>query len=331
MPELRKDPVVGRWVIIAQERGKRPSDWGQESPFVQNGPCPFCPGNEDKTPPAILSDPEHKKNEWQVRVVPNKYPALQIEGSLKKRGEGLYDLMNGIGAHEVIIESPDHNSEFADYSVYQIANILTVYKNRIVDLKNDVRLKHILIFKNHGRAAGASLKHSHSQLIATPILPKRVQEELEGARSHFQLKERCVFCDIIYQELADGKRIVAENDSFVCLAPFAARFPYELWILPRDHFSHFEHIDGEQLIELAALLKDALERLSIVLASPPYNFVIHSYPIQEKQALDYHWHIEIIPQLTKVAGFEWGSGFYINPVAPELSAMELRDAAKTAL
>lgn len=330
MPELRKDPIVGRWVIISSDRGKRPTDWHGESAKKIEGFCPFCPGNEDKTPGEILAVRHNNSvansSGWQIRVVPNKFPALQIEGELTRRGEGLYDLMNGIGAHEVIIETAEHTKTFSDFDEAHVEKLLSIFKARIEDLRNDARFKYILVFKNHGVAAGASLEHSHSQLIATPILPNRVVEELEGAKKHFELKERCIFCDIIYQELAFGKRVILQTEEFVALTPFAARFPYEMWILPKKHCSHFENMESHRYSDLAVVLKDVLARLNKALNAPPYNFVIHSSPIQEPAARDYHWHIEIIPKLTKIAGFEWGSGFYINPVPPERSATHIRDS-----
>ncbi|RMD95408.1 MAG: galactose-1-phosphate uridylyltransferase [Calditrichaeota bacterium] len=329
MPELRKDPIIGRWVIISTERGKRPSDWQLERQDRIGGFCPFCPGNEDKTPPEILAlRPNHSEpntSGWSIRVVPNKFPALQIEGDLNRRGDGLYDLMNGVGAHEVIIETPEHEREFADYEAAHIENILKVFRDRIVDLRNDERFKYILVFKNHGRAAGASLEHSHSQLIATPILPKRVVEELQGASKHYQLKERCIFCDLIYQEMDANKRIISQSQDYLAIAPFASRFPYEAWILPKKHYSHYERMEDRQYGKLAYILKDVLQRINRTLDAPPFNFILHSTPIQQPDAVDYHWHIEVIPKLTKIAGFEWGAGFYINPVPPEDAAFELQE------
>ncbi|KAA3612271.1 MAG: galactose-1-phosphate uridylyltransferase [Calditrichaeota bacterium] len=328
MPELRKDPIVGRWVIISTERGQRPSDWPGENDDKLGGFCPFCPGNEDKTPAEIFSirpkSLEPNSSGWDLRVVPNKFPALQIEGELRRRGKGVYDLMNGIGAHEVIIETPDHYREFNDYSIEQIEKILLAYQSRILDLKKDKRFKYILIFKNHGRSAGASLEHSHSQLIATPIVPKNVLEELHGAKRHFDLKERCIFCDIIRQESESDKRVVVQTDNFIAITPFAARFPYEVWILPQAHSSHFESVEKSHYLELAGMMKDILTRLNKALDSPPYNFVIHTSPIQDGNLDEYHWHIEVIPKLTKIAGFEWGSGFYINPTPPEIACEHLR-------
>lgn len=329
MSELRKDPVVGRWVIISSERGKRPSDWLAEPKTKGGGFCPFCPGNEDKTPPEIMAvRPNSDKRDvpgWDIRVVPNKFPALQIEGELYRKGEGIYDMMNGIGAHEVIIETPNHASDLADLSEKRIGNILLIFRDRTLDLRNDLRFKYVLIFKNHGVAAGASLEHSHSQLIATPIIPKRVTEELEGSKRFYDYKERCVFCDIVRQEIQSQRRLVASFDSYITIEPFAPRFPYETWILPTKHYSHFESMPSEMYGELAPVLKDALIRVNKALGYPPFNFVLHTSPIQESTYLEYHWHLEIIPKLTKIAGFEWGSGFYINTTPPEIAANHLRN------
>ncbi len=330
MPELRKDPITERWVIISSERGKRPSDWTMEPKVRGGGFCPFCPGNEDKTPPEVraLRPGTEQTNVpgWKIRVVPNKFPALQIEGDLNRRGEGLYDLMNGVGAHEVIIETPNHLAELADLDTDHIYDTLLIFRERILDLKNDTRFKYILIFKNHGISAGASLEHSHSQLIATPIIPKRVQEELLGAKKHFDFKERCIYCDILHQEVQMSKRLVVRTDDYVSVEPFAPRFPFETWLLPVKHYSHFETMELREYYGLAAVLKETLLRINRTLESPHYNFILHTSPVQEAPLLEYHWHIEIIPKLTKVAGFEWGSGFYINPTPPEMAAQHLREA-----
>jgi UDPglucose--hexose-1-phosphate uridylyltransferase len=293
------------------------------------GFCPFCPGNEDKTPPEILAvrsnDSQRDVPGWEIRVVPNKFPALQIEGELYRKGDGIYDMMNGIGAHEVVIETPNHAADLADLSEKHIGDILLIFRDRSLDLKRDLRFKYILIFKNHGVAAGASLEHTHSQLIATPIIPKRVMEELEGCRRFYSYKERCIFCDIIRQEVQSQKRVVATFESYITIEPFAPRFPYETWILPHQHYSHFESMPDEMYHELATVLKDALIRINKALGYPPFNFILHTSPIQESAYLEYHWHLEIIPKLSNVAGFEWGSGFYINTTPPEIAAKYLRD------
>ena len=331
MPELRKDPITGRWVIISTDRAKRPTDFLRQSVVIQGvGMCPFCPGNESKTPPEIRaygrSGGGLNSGGWSVRVVPNKFPALGIEGSLDREGEGLFDRMNGVGAHEVIVETPNHKNTLAMLSEKSVEEVLGAYRDRMLDLKKDTRFRYLLLFKNHGEAAGASLEHTHSQLIALPIVPKRVQEELENSRKYFQQKERCIFCDMIRQEIETGSRVILENDAFIALAPYAPRFPFETWILPRAHSSAYENMPAEQYGSLAGLLREFLRRLDAVLAFPAYNYVIHTSPIGEENNEHYHWHLEMMPKLTKVAGFEWGTGFYINPTPPEESARFLRDA-----
>jgi UDPglucose--hexose-1-phosphate uridylyltransferase len=329
MPELRKDPIIGRWVIISTERGKRPTDFASVPPAKRSNFCPFCYGNETKTPPEVyaIRKPGTQKDApgWSVRVVPNKFPALQIEGDLNRQGEGIYDKMNGIGAHEVIIETPDHDKTISDLDEDYIADVLWTYRERILDLKKDRRFKYIVVFKNHGEAAGASLEHTHTQLVAMPIIPKRVIEEIEGARKYYDFKERCIFCDIVAQEISDDVRVVSANESFLAIEPFAARFPFETWILPKSHESAFEETERNEIIHLARLLKGMLSRINAALNNPPYNFILHTLPLQGDNRNWYHWHLEIMPKLTKVAGFEWGSGFYINPTAPEEAARYLRE------
>ncbi|MFZ0389370.1 MAG: galactose-1-phosphate uridylyltransferase [Calditrichia bacterium] len=328
MPELRKDPIIGRWVIISTERGHRPSDFVDVTNQKTGGFCPFCYGNEDKTPPEIFALRPDKSQPnrpgWTLRVVSNKYPALRIEGQLNRQGDGMYDKMNGVGAHEVIIETPEHFKDLADMDAAAITEVLQVFRSRIFDLKKDVRLKYCLVFKNHGMSAGASLEHTHSQLIATPIIPKAVLEELHGAESYFKFKERCIFCDIIRQELKDDIRVVFEEEHFIAVEPYAPRFPFETWILPKQHHSHYEDLNDTELQHLSITLKDVLGRINTALNYPPYNFVIHTSPMQEKSMEYYHWHIEFMPKLTRVAGFEWGSGFFINPTSPEDAAQYLK-------
>ncbi|UCG62731.1 MAG: galactose-1-phosphate uridylyltransferase [Candidatus Zixiibacteriota bacterium] len=328
MPELRKDPIIGRWVIISTERGRRPSSFSSVSKRNFARMCPFCPGHEDNTPPEISAyrqpGSEPDRPGWTLRVIPNKYPALIVEGGLNREPKGLYDRMSGIGAHEVIIETPDHAKDIVDMTVEQVRDILWVYRERMIDLERDARLKYILLFKNHGEAAGASLEHAHSQLIATPIIPKRVAEELEGAKRYYDFKERCIYCDIVRQELSDKERVVTDFDAFVTVQPFAPRFPFETWLIPKSHQSSFIDMSDADYITLARCLKDMLLRLKLALNDPPFNYIIHTRPVSKEYHHFYHWHIEIIPKLTKIAGFEWGSGFYINPTSPEEAASFLR-------
>ncbi len=329
MPELRKDPIIGRWIIFSSERAKRPSSYNSVPERNDATECPFCVGNESHTPTEIISyrDRASEPNQpgWTLRVIPNKYPALMVEGDVTREPKGLYDRMNGVGAHEVIIETPDHNSDLTDMADDQIRNIFWAYRERMLDLERDSRLKYIQIFKNHGEAAGASLEHSHSQLIATPIIPKRVAEELAGAEKYFNFKERCIFCDIIKQEISDQERIVSDFDSFVAIQPYAPRFPFETWILPKSHQSSYVEMSDSDYLRLAQCMKDTLLRLKKALNDPPFNYMIHTRPVSKKSQEYYHWHIEIIPKLTKIAGFEWGSGFYINPTTPEEAAAYLKE------
>jgi UDPglucose--hexose-1-phosphate uridylyltransferase len=331
VPELRKDPVVGRWVIISTERGRRPSDFGGEPVRAGATECVFCPGHEDKTPPEILAGrpPDGRADTpgWRYRVVPNKFPALRIEGDLEAEGEGPFDRMNGVGAHEVVIETPEHTGSLAAMPVESLAEVLLAFRERVIDLKKDSRFQYILIFKNHGEAAGASLEHPHSQLIATPIIPIMVTEELEGSFQYYQIKERCVWCDILHHERRAQSRLILESHGFAALAPFAPRFPFETWILPARHRSAFEESGVDELRDLAAVLGEFLRRLNRTLGDPPFNFMLHTAPLSEPALDHFHWHLEVIPKLTQVAGFEWGSGFFINPVPPEDAASDLREAA----
>jgi UDPglucose--hexose-1-phosphate uridylyltransferase len=329
MPELRKDPIVGRWVIIATERAKRPVPSKHEVASQSPGFCPFCEGNEEKTPHEIIAYRERntRPNErgWRVRVVPNKFPALQVEGSLNKRGEGIYDKMNGIGAHEVIIECPFHEVTLANLAEDNIREVLWVYRDRLVDLKKDPRLVYGMLFKNVGALAGASLEHTHSQLIVTPIVPISVWEEMTGALEFFNYRGRCIFCDMVQQELTSEKRVVLDTPNFVSIAPYASRFPFETWILPKNHNSHYENIQKTEVDELGTVLKTILLKLEAALDKPAYNYIIHTSPFNSQALPHYHWHIEVIPRLTRVAGFEWGTGFYINSVPPEQAADYLRE------
>jgi UDPglucose--hexose-1-phosphate uridylyltransferase len=335
MPELRKDPIVGRWVIISTERGKRPSDFPMETRKRDAKLCPFCPTNESSTPPEIFAyrDNGSKPNTpgWSLRVIPNKFPALRIEGDLNREGMGIFDKMNGVGAHEVIVETPDHTKDLVDLELKQIQNVIWTYRERINDLKRDARFRHIMIFKNQGEAAGASLEHSHSQLIATPIVPIRILTEMDGAKKYYDYKERCIFCDMIRQEINDGTRIITQNNDFVALAPFASRFPFETWIMPTSHNPYFESINPDLVKTFSEITKDVLQRISMALNNPSYNYVLHSSPVEIHHNSDYHWHMEIMPKLTKVAGFEWGTGFYINPTTPEDAAFYLREIKKPQL
>lgn len=331
MPELRKDPILGRWIIISKERGKRPTDFIIEKPVTKGGFCPLCPGNEKTTPPEVLSygGHAHAANSpgWNLRVVPNKYPALVIEGELDKVGEGLYDKMNGIGAHEVIVETPTHGESFTDLPHERMRQVFFAFRDRLIDLAHDPRFRYVMIFKNNGKAAGASLEHSHSQLVALPILPRMIVSELEGSQAYYKYKERCIFCDIIHQELTGKTRVVCENDHFVVITPFAPRSPFEMWVLPKQHASSYISMDDRSFDLLTQAFSECLRRLDRCIPNAPYNFVLHTAPLRSQPLDHFHWHFEIVPKLTQIAGFEWGSGFYINPTPPEEAAKYLREVS----
>jgi UDPglucose--hexose-1-phosphate uridylyltransferase len=331
MPELRRDPVSGRWVIMATDRAARPQEFHRQKRAAKGGFCPFCEGKEATTPPEVFalrapgSQPDGPG--WRVRVVPNKYPVLSLESALNRGAVGVYDYMGGVGAHEVIVESPRHVLSPTDLPPAALAEVVRTYRDRAADLKQDKRLVYALLFKNVGAEAGASLEHSHSQLICTPVCPKRVEEEMDRCERAYRSRSRCLLCDILAQDLADGSRIVIDSRNLVVLTPFAARFPFEMWIVPKPHLSHFEEATDDLLAELSGVLYEALCRLDAALDSPPYNYSIHSTPFAFAEVDYYHWHIEVIPRVTEVAGFEWGTGFYINPVPPESAAESLRGAA----
>lgn len=330
MDQLRRDPVTGRWVIVFIDKPYAPGDFEIERFPDKKNSCPFCYGHEEMTPPEIQAHREGATQAnapgWATRVVPNKYPALRIEGNIDRRGLGMFDLSNGIGAHEIIIETPDHEKSMADLMDHEVEKVIWAYRDRSIDLHADKRFRYIMIFKNHGYSAGASLAHSHSQLIALPMIPKNVNEELAGSSKYYQYKDRCIFCDMMTQEKEDSERIICENSKFMAFTPFASRFPFEVWILPKEHHSDFSCIQTDGVIDLARILKEALLRIKLALDDPPYNFIIHTSPIEEREREDYHWHIEIMPKLTHIAGFEWGSGFYVNRTPPEIAAEYLREA-----
>lgn len=329
MAQLRKDPITNRWIIVNVDRPKEAKDFVLKPTVKSSKTCPFCPGNEAMTPSEITAYGRKSgaKNGtgWQLRIVPNKFPALRIEESTDKFAMGVYDKIGGFGAHEVIIENPDHGKEIADLEIDQVELVLRSYRDRCLDLKKDNRFRYILIFKNYGAAAGASLEHPHSQLIALPIVPSRVMGEVKGAAKHFEHTDRCIFCDMLNQERAEKTLTVHEEAHFIGVSPFASRFPFETWVMPKAHESSFDTLSDDRLKDLAKTLKTVLGKIRAALNDPPYNFMIHTSPIGDKQSESFHWHIEIIPQLTQIAGFELGTGFYLNPTPAETAARTLKN------
>lgn len=333
MPELRKDPILGRWVIIATERAKRPKDYKHIELPYPGKECSFCRGQEHLTPAEIFSIKDNDGN-WRVRVVPSKRAFLNLQQPFWKKGKGPYDLINAVGSHEVVVETPSHIGNMADLEESFIKDVFSVYCARFREIEKDIRIKYVMVFKNYGLASGGGgVKHARSQIIATPVNLKRVKEELEGAKSYYKYHERCAFCDIIRQELSSGERVVLDEGGFTAIVPFAPRFPFEVWVLPKEHSPDFYKLKDERMISLAGVMKKILFKIKILLDDPAYNYVIHTAPFRRVYPgywstidEDYHWHIEITPRLTQVAGFEWGTGFYICPSLPEESAKFLREA-----
>lgn len=336
-PEFRRDPVSGRWVIIAPGRQQRPHDIQVER-AVSGGrdDCPFCPGYELMTPPEVLAyrpgGGAANTPGWDLRVVPNKFPALVMEpgaramdGQTTARAFQASDRMHAIGAHEVIIETPDHDRRPAQMSEAEVERFLRASRARMLALTDDDRLKYILVFKNHGAAAGATLAHPHAQIIGLPIVPIVVQQEIDGARAHFAAEGRCVFCEMIDQQRRDGRRVIQEDADVIAIAPYAPRFAFETWLLPKRHAARFEDASPDEDRSMARLLTMVLRRLNAVLDTPPFNLVLHTSPLSDDVAEVYHWHVEILPVLTREGGLEWGSGLHVNPTPPEDAARALRE------
>jgi len=340
LSEFRWDALKGAWIITVNQRERQPREFMVERQKPETTLCPLCPGQEAKTPNEVFAIRPDKAPangpDWKVRVVPNKFPLLRIEGDLNPQGDGLYRSMRGIGAHEVIIETPDHRRSLAQLDLTETTLVLQAYRARLFDLRKDPRFRHLQIFKNHGVEAGSPLPHSHSQLMAVPITPPVTRNELNACRAHFHDKGRCLVCDLLAAEIADGRRVVFNDGRFLLLAPYASCFPFELRLFPLQHSHDFALQDDTELAHCARAIQEMLRRLYALLQDPPYNFILHTAPPSrppngkpgywETLALDYHWHIELVPRLNQIAGFEWGSGFFINPMPPEEAANFLREA-----
>jgi UDPglucose--hexose-1-phosphate uridylyltransferase len=321
--ELRRDPILRRWVIIAPERRAdlvpRRAARPDPDPTV---PCPFCPGSEHMNPRQIVTAAgDH--DDWAVRVTPDQQPLLRIEGELGRRGSGMFDVMNPIGAHELVTDTPEHEHAWADFTPAHMVRLLATYRGRTGDLRRDRRFRHVLVLKNHD-AVWSRYGHAHSHVIATPFTPKRLEEEIAGAREYHRMKERCVFCDQLAEELPAGSRLVARNQDFATLTPFASEYPYEMWIVPVRHAADFGTAPDHLLVSLAELMVDALARLRAALGDPPYSAVLHAGPLDGSDQAEFHWHWEIVPHLGHELGMEWATGIFSNPVPPEEAARQLR-------
>ena len=338
MPILRQDPATRLWSIIAIERGKRPDDFVRHDEAAEKLPsrdedCPFCPGNEDKTPEPVFTvfDPEAGDGtRWVVRVVPNKFPALAApgpKGDITRRiKDYIYREMDGIGEHEVVIETPDHSKTIATLSEEEVATVVRTYRDRFLALDASPWNQLIIIFRNQGERAGTSLIHPHSQIIGTPVVPEEIRRRLEESQRYYDDLGTCVYCDILGHELREKTRVVCGNSGFVALCPFASTVPFEVWILPRRHASSFGVLSDSEIPLLGKMLRDVLQRMYHLLGNPDYNYVIRSAPHHSAGEPHFHWYVEILPRLTTRAGFDIGSGININVVVPEDAAEQLRKA-----
>jgi len=333
MPELRQDPATREWVVIATERAKRPDEFArsekkEEVPEYDPG-CPFCPGNESMTPPEIwarrVGGGEPDGPGWTIRVVPNKFAALTPDAELNREEEhGFFRRMNGFGSHEVVVESPRHNVNFCSQPDAKAEEIVLAFRERYLALEKDKRYRLVTIFRNRGREAGTSLEHPHSQILATPIVPQHIRQRLEEATRYYDNHGRCVFCDMIEREREEADRVVMDEDGFLVFAPFGARVPFEIYIMPHDHHATFGEIPEPEARQFARVLRRILSRLNRSVNDPPYNLVVRTAPFSDRGEDFYHWHVKIVPRLTTAAGFELGTGVYINVAVPEETAAFLR-------
>ena len=330
MPELRQEPVTGNWVVIATDRAKRPESFSQSQKEENSCDivCPFCYENEQMTPPEVMAyrPPETEPNTpgWKLRVVPNKFPAFVQEPKTAGTQSGFYRSIPSIGFHEVIISSPDHDRNMALLSNKELVTVISAYKDRYTQLKKEPGVEYILIIANHGRKAGASIEHPHAQLFAGPMIPAKICEELAGSLNYYRANDRCIFCDIIREELGSKLRVVLDTKHFIAFCPYASRLPFETWVVPKKHSSHFEKISPQEINNLASAMRLVLKKLHKGLNDPAYNFFIHTSPCRSASLAHYHWHLEILPKLNIQAGFEIGSGIMINITRPEDTAAFLK-------
>ena len=338
--EVRKDYLLNRWVVIAKERKKRPTDFVAKENIENEGVCPLCPSNEHMTPPAVLvylaSDGKIRKEKdqngfrpknWQVRVIPNLYPAFAPPATDNKKTNDRPDIRKAVGHHEVIIESPNHSEHPGVARVSQLVHVVNAYLDRLAALSGKSYVKHVAIFRNHGREAGASLSHAHSQLIATPFIPTILEEEFGASRNFWTQNSECMFCNILNRE-QNGPRFIWENSSFTVFAPWASVNPFEFWVLPKRHNSNMQNMEEAEVNDLAETMRVCLGGLRSLLNNPPYNFGFHTLLSEEAQEC-YHWHLEVYPRLAIWAGFEKSTGAFINTMSPEDAAAELRSAVQT--
>jgi UDPglucose--hexose-1-phosphate uridylyltransferase len=332
MSELRRDPLLRRWVIVAPERLAETLSGRLGRPSAQTpDPCPFCPGNEHMNPNEIFvlrgeRTPQNPQG-WLVRVTPDRKPLLRVEGTVERHGVGLFDLMTATGAHELVTDTPHHHAHWGDFDLPQMEGLLRSYLTRYNDLRRDTRLRHTVVMKNHG-APWSRYVHQHSHVVAMPFTPRRIDDELSGAREYYDLKERCVFCDTVREEEQRRERFVLGNDEFIAFTPFASSFPFETWILPRAHMADFGALSDRSIAALAEILRGTAARLRTTLHDPHFSLALHSGPLSGENHREFHWHWELIPHLSGQLGMEWATGLYFNPIAPEEAAAYLRDGRR---
>ncbi len=333
MSELRQDPVTKHWVVIASERARRPEDYPKDREKAKcpefSESCPFCPGNEAMTPSEEVAYRQHgtqpNTEGWRVRVVPNKFAALVPDGHLGRiRENEFFRRMDGVGKHEVVIESPVHNAAIGTMELKQVEEILLIYRDRFNELSQDSRFEFVTIFKNHGKLAGTSLIHPHSQIIATPIVPLHIRHRHEEAMRYYDDNGECVFCRMIEEERDAGKRVILETEDFLAFEPFASSAPFETWIVPAKHAATYGSISIDDTRKFASILSRIMKRIHKGLSNPDYNYMIHTAPFKDADENWYHWFIQILPRLTTIAGFELGSRVFINTTPPEEAAEFLR-------
>lgn len=329
-PEWRMNPTTGAWVIIAPERSARPMiQKARISKCQLNEPCPFCAGNEHLTPPELLEiravDSGPDDEGWRVRVVPNSFAAVKDVAASVPQGDGFYTSVGAIGRHELFIECPHHESNLGRLDCRQVQEVMHAWQERMRQACDDPQLKYAQIFKNHGADAGASVEHAHSQLIATPLIPVVIREELAYALQYFERQNACVYCELLRRENDAGARLVFETDTFLAFTAYAGRQPFETWLVPKKHQSRMDRIDSTEVDDLGAILWTVLRKLDAALDEPAFNLVLHTAPFHEPVQAYYHWHVEVLPRLTQLAGYEWGTGNHVNPILPEDAATVLRE------
>jgi UDPglucose--hexose-1-phosphate uridylyltransferase len=333
MHELRKDPLLNRWVVVLKD--SMPPDYYREITNIAKKDfspkdCPLCMENKHLKEIFSIRD---NSNRWFTKVIPSINPIFQIECDLGRKGIGMYDKMNSVGANEIIIESSDHNKPSEEVGIDQFIRVIKTYKNRISELEKDPRLRYTFIYKDTGKSAEKFHFHPHSQVISTPVIPKGIKEELDGARSYFQYKERCIFCDVLNEELRMEKRIIMESRNFVSFVPFAPSSAFDFWLLPKRHNCAFQDIDEDEIEDLSLVLVTLIKKIKKLFKDLSYSYIIHSAPNRMPRrnhwhtlGEDFHWHIEVMLNLTTKNNFEWNSEFCLLTTSPEDAAKYIKEA-----